>query len=388
MRNNLGWKSCRADPDVWLRPAVKSDNTPYYEYLFIHTDDLLCVSENPREALDQINSYFLLKPESVGEPSTYLGGQISKFYIEGGAKWAYGSERYVKEALRVIKKKLDEYGMCLKAKTNTVLPSGYRPELDSTPELEEDEATFYMQAVGILRWIVELGRVDICCEVSMMAAYNACPREGHIEAVMHIFSYLSCHERSRLVFDDAYPKHEIPKKENWQEFYPEATDVLPPDMPEPRGKPVQITMFVDASHAANLVTRQSRSGILIYCNLSLILWYSKRQNSIETSSFGSEFMALKTGFEMLEGLRYKLRMMGVPIDGPAIVMVDNMSVVRNTSVPESQLRKKSNSIAYHYVRERCAADIARICYVNPDDNLADMLTKIQPGTKRAALAQR
>jgi len=100
-------------------------------------------------------------------------------------------------------------------------------------------------------------------------------------------------------------------------------------------------------------------------------------------------MALKTGLELLEGLRYKLRMMGVSIGGPAIlVMVDNMSVVRNTSVPESQLRKKSNSIAYHYVRERCAADIARICYVGTNDNLADMLTKVQPGPKRAGLAQK
>ena len=389
LRNNLGWKSCRADADVWLRPAVKSNGDSYYEYLLIHTDDLLCVSDKGKEALDEINGYFLLKPESVGEPSTYLGGQISKYYIDGDPKhkWAYGSEKYIKEALRVIKKKLDERGMSLKLKARSVLPSGYKPELDATDTLDSDDASFYMQAIGILRWIVELGRVDICCEVSMMAAYNACPRVGHMESVMHIFSYLSCHERSRLVFDDAYADHPMPEKAEWHEFYPDATDLIPPDMPEPRGKPVQITMFVDASHAANVVTRQSRTGVLIYCNMSLIIWHSKKQNSIETSTFGSEFMALKTGFELLEALRYKLRMMGVPLDGPAMVKVDNMSVVKNTSVPESMLKKKSNSIAYHYVREKCAADIARVGYEPTDTNLADMLTKSQPGPKRAEQAK-
>jgi len=371
LRNQLDWKSsCRADPDVWFRPATKAD-------------------VQAKEALvDEINKYFLLKTDSISKPSTYLGGQISEYWIgdDINPKWAYGSEKYVKEALRVIKKKLDSYGMSLKQKVRSVMPSGYRSELDNSPLLQEEEASFYMQAIGILRWIVELGRVDICCEVSMLTAYNACPREGHMEAAMHIFAYLSCHERSNIVFDDSYVDHGLVERADWHEFYPNAKDTLPPDMPEPRGKPVQITMFVDASHAANVVTRQSRTGVLIYCNRLLIVWHSKRQNSIETSSFGSEFMALKSGFELLEGLRYKLGMMGVLLLGPAIVKVDNMSVVHNTSVPESQLKKKSNSSAYHYVCERCTADIARICYVSSEDNLADMLTKMQTGPRRVELA--
>jgi len=161
-----------------------------------------------------------------------------------------------------------------------------------------------------------------------------------------------------------------------------------PDMPEPRGKAVQITMFVDASHAANLITRQSCTGVLIFVNRAPIIWYSKKQNSIETSSFGSEFMALKTGVEMLEALRYKLRMMGVPLDGYAHVKVDNMSVVKNSSVPESTLKKKSNSIAYHYVRSKCAADIIRVAYENTKTNLSDMLTKAQSGPVRKELASK
>ncbi len=163
------------------------------------------------------------------------------------------------------------------------------------------------------------------------------PREGHLEALFHIFVYLSTHNRSKIVMDDDIPIIDAEPTPDFKEFYPFAEDVIPEQMPEPRGKEVQITMFVDASHAANMVTRQSRTGVLIFVNRAPILWYSKKQNSIETSTFGSEFMALKTGMELLEGLRCKLRMMGIGIDGHAHVRVDNMSVVNNASVPESML---------------------------------------------------
>ena len=302
-------------------------------------------------------------------------------------KWAIGSQKYIAEALKVIRGKLATRGMILKTKASGVLPSGYKPELDSSPLLGEDDASFYMQAIGILRWTVELGRIDICGEVSMMSSYSAAPRSGHLDAVLHIFAYLATHNRSRIVMDDGYYPHVEAAAADWREFYPDARDVLPPDMPEPLGRPVQITMFVDASHATNLVTRQSRTGVLIFVNRAPIIWYSRKQASIETSTFGSEFMALKTGMELLEGLRYKLRMMGIPLDGYAHIKVDNMSVVRNTSVPESTLKKKSNSIAYHYVRERCAADIGRVSYEPTDTNLADMLTKIQAGPKRNSLVR-
>jgi len=89
----------------------------------------------------------------------------------------------------------------------------------------------------------------------------------------------------------------------------------------------------------------------------------------------------------VEGLRCKLRMMGVPIDGPCNVKADNMSMVRNSSVPESQLKKKSNSIAYHCVCERAAAGVATVNYELTGSNLADMLTKTQSGAVRLHLVK-
>ena len=77
------------------------------------------------------------------------------------------------------------------------------------------------------------------------------------------------------------------EKRDWSEFYPFAEKKDPPDMPEALGQAVELTMFVDASHATNLVTRQSRTGVLKYVNKAPIIWYSKKQNAIETSSFAS-----------------------------------------------------------------------------------------------------
>jgi hypothetical protein len=389
LREKMGFVPCRADNDVWMRPCVKPNGENYYEYIFVYTDDIMVISHRPKEILDKLNVHFLLKPDSIGQPTLYLGASITQFTVNGDprCKWAISSELYVKEAVRLVKDWVDKRGLRLKTKAPGVLPNGYFPELDGSMELDDERATYYQSLIGILRWAVELGRIDICTEVSVMSSYTAMPREGHLEALFHIFAYLSSHDRSKIVMDDELAIIPPEEEKDFSEFYPFAKDVMPEEMPEPRGKEVQITMFVDASHAANMVTRQSRTGVLIYVNRAPILWYSKKQNSIETSTFGSEFMALKTGMELLEGIRYKLRMMGIGIDGHAHVRVDNMSVVTNSSVPESTLKKKSNSIAYHYVRSKVAADIARIAYEPTGSNLADMLTKIQSGPVRQNLVR-
>ena len=146
------------------------------------------------------------------------------------------------------------------------------------------------------------------------------------------------------------------------------------------------TAFIDSDHAADLVSRRSRTGVLVYLQSAPVIWFTKKQGSIETSSFGSEFSAMKTGTEIIIGLRYKLRMMGVPLDGPTRIRADNMSVVNKCSRPESQLKKKSNSIAFHFCREVIASKAVHVSYEPTATNLADMLTKTQDATTRSRLA--
>jgi hypothetical protein len=100
---------------------------------------------------------------------------------------------------------------------------------------------------------------------------------------------------------------------------------------------------------------------------------------VETSVFGAEFVAMKNGMETVRGLRYKLRMMGIPVDGPAYVYGDNMSVIHNTQRPESMLKKKSNSVCYHYCRESVAMNESVTGHVPTKQNMADLCTKVIPG---------
>jgi len=260
-------------------------------------------------------------------------------------------------------------------------PTDFHPELDSSNFLDADGTALYQSYIGILRWAVELGRVDIAHFAGTMAKFNAIPREGHLTAVVRYMAYLKKHLRSRLVFDPKridWSDMEWTSKD-WSRFYLDVTgEVLPPDMPKPRGEPVQIHMFCDAAHATDLITRRSTTGIIFYVNGTPISWYSKRQNTIESSTFGSEFVALKIATEMNDALRYKLRMFGVEIEGPTNAFCDNKSVVTNVTNPESTLKKRHNSIAYHKVRECVAAKALRIRHESGKENCSDILTKFLP----------
>ena len=158
---------------------------------------------------------------------------------------------------------------------------------------------------------------------------------------------------------------------------------MPRHMPEALGKYVVIKAYVDANHAGNMSNRRSHSGIIIYVNNSPIIWYSKKQNTVEASSFGLEFFAIGIVTEMIESLRYKLRCFGIPVEGPAEVFCDNMSVVKNLSIPTSALNKRHNAIFYHTIREAQAPGILRAMWIPGEFNLAYLFTNTtMPGDTR------
>ena len=97
---------------------------------------------------------------------------------------------------------------------------------------------------------------------------------------------------------------------------------------------------------------------------------------------------MKIGVEMIEGLRYKLRMLGIPLDGAANVFCDNEAVYKNTVIPESTLKKKHHSIAYHKCRESVAAKIIRVAKEGTEKNLADLFTKVLTAERRRFLLDR
>ena len=159
-------------------------------------------------------------------------------------------------------------------------------------------------------------------------------------------------------------------------------------MPKPLGHAVDITCFVDSDHAGNVVTRRSHTSILIFVQNAPVIWYSKKQNTVESSSFGSEFVALRVARDMLVALRYKLRMFGVPMPEPAAMLCDNQGVVKNASIIESALSKWHNAINYNIVRESVAAGILRVGKEDGTTNLADAFTKLLACRRRYDLFSR
>jgi hypothetical protein len=382
----MGYVSSRADPDFWMKPATKQDGTEYYCYVICYVDDVAVAMEDPQEFMKELSKRFTLKEGSVEEPTLYLGADVTKWYIAesdepGKVRWALGSTKYTRRAIADLEVELDAINRKLPSKVTTPLASGYRPEIDQTSELNAERQNYFQGLIGVLRWICELGRVDIMMPVSLLSRYLVSARTGHLDQVFHTFAYLKKYDASTMVFDDTEPEFDERrfKECDWSEYYPDAEEAIPKGMPTPRGRAVIMSCFVDADHAGCRVTRRSHTGVIIFVNRAPILWYSKRQNTVESSTFGSEFVAMRIAIELIEGLRYKIRMMGVPIDGPCRVFCDNNAVVLNTTNPESMLKKKHAAINYHRAREAIAAGTIMVAKEDTATNIADILTKCLPG---------
>ena len=405
IRHTLGFEPCiGADDNVYLKPEKDSDGNEYYSYMIVYVDDVLILHKRPAKYMDQINRDYRLKepPES---PTMYLGADISKYTLNQGENqvecWAMSADSHVKKALEVVEQRLKDDNVMFRTSNKTAdhpfSSQSYRPELDVSRECNDDEMQFYQSLIGIMRWLCEIGRIDILTETSLLSTYLSSPRIGHLHQALHVFKYLKDHKRSKCVFDPTYVDindDDLPFEERasfkakyMKELYPDAIEEVPPNAPKPRGKPVQITCFVDADHAGDQVTRRSRTGVLFFVNKAPIMFFSKRQNTVETSTYGSEFVAMKQSVEMIKALKYKLRMFGIEIMDTKI-FGDNRAVILNSSVPESTLKKKHHSVNYNYVREAVAAGIALIFKVHTGSNLADLFTKLLDKETRKELVQR
>jgi hypothetical protein len=336
-------------------------------------------------ALMEINKFFTIKKEGMGDPDVYLGCKLRKHTLPNGQEaWIQSPSKYIEEAVRKAGDYFESaYSMTYPKKDTSPFTPDYRPEMDITEPLNAKKVTFYQSQIGILRWIVEIGRVDIITEVSLLASQMALPREGHLMQVFRIFAFLRNRHNGCLVFDPTRPNLKMSSFNNgaeWKDFYGTVEEPIPGNAPPPTGKDVILRLFVDSDHAGERMTRRSRTGYLIYMNLAPILWFSKRQGTVETSVFGAEFVAMRAGNEACtRGIRYKLRMMGIPINDPTYIYGDNMSVIYNTQRPESTLKKKSSSICYHYMRESVAMGESLTAHIRSEDNPADICTKVIPG---------
>ena len=158
-------------------------------------------------------------------------------------------------------------------------------------------------------------------------------------------------------------------------MYGNVSELIPTDAPTPYGKYVTTTHYVDANLMHCLLTGRSVTGILTFLNKTPIDWFSKKQSTVETATYSSEFVAARIAIERLMDLRLTLRYLGVPIRERDFMFGDNKSVVDSSNIPHGKLSKRHNALSYHRVREAIASKIVAFTFIPGTINPADILSK-------------
>ena len=243
--DEMGLKSSVAEPDVWMRPAVKPDGEEYYEYILIYVDDILKISMQTRYVMEDIEQRFKLKNDKVEEPSSYLGARLKKKVINGWDCWTVMSLDYVKAAVATVEEAIKKTTRNLPKTFLTPMVQSYLPELDATEELEPDDIQFSQELIVMLRWATEIGRVDVLLETSLLSQHQAYPREGHMVQALHIFAYLKKKPKLTLYYDPVLPRMDYhnfrTKREDFLEHYRNAAEPMPHHQPRTRGQSVTTT---------------------------------------------------------------------------------------------------------------------------------------------------
>lgn len=349
-----------------------------YDYVCTHVDDFKIIARDPEKWLTLIRGAFLVK--SFGSPSYYLGNNY--FYDEAKKLWKYGATAYTADAI----KRVEALVGCL-PNNKTPLPTREMyPEMDVSPLLDEAQHRIYQMLLGMAQWLVVISRPDLVFSCSSLSRFGACPREGHMDLMKHVWGFIKAHADPTITIDSRdfdFSDIDIEMKEfdriDFLEDYPDAKEEVDPGFPKAYGSPLQITVMVDADHAHDKKTRKSLTGLYVWVGRTIVQWVSKRQSSIASSTYAAEFAALRHGTEEAIAMRYILRSFGIPIpaDGscPTRLYGDNFSVITNAQNPEADLHKKHVAISFHVVREAIAAGIIKPYWKHGSSNISDIATK-------------
>ena len=366
--DSMGFKPSKAEADIWMRDAGD-----HYEYIACYVDDLLIASRNPQAIIDALEgdpNNFILK--GTGKVKFHLG---CDFFRDDTGTLCFGPRTYI-ERMALQYKSL--FGEMPSTKVTSPLEKNDHPELDTSPLLDEEGVTQYQSLIGAMQWVITLGRFDIAVSVMTMSSFRAAPRVGHLERLKRIAGYLlkMKHGFVRVRTDEPDYSDLQAKQYDWSHtVYGNVTEVIPTDIPRPLGKRVRTTTYVDANLYHDWVTGRAVTAILHFVNKMPFDWYSKKQGTVETATYGSEFVAAKTAGQQIIGLRTTLRYLGVPVYGETKLFGDNGSVVTSSSVPHSPLKKRHHALSYHFTRETIASNVLDFQHIPGDINPADILSK-------------
>ena len=270
------------------------------------------------------------------------------------------------------------FGECTKQNYTSPIEEGSHPELDTSELLDSSEIVTYQSLIGALQWAITIGRLDITTSVMTLSGFREAPRQGHLDCIKRLYGYLSKMRHAMIcVCTDEPDYSDIPDFEyDWsRSVYGELSEDIPTDAPKPLGYFVTLTHYVDANLMHNVVTGRSVTGILHLLNKTPIDWYSKKQSTVETATYGSEFVAARTCVEQVIDLCNTLRYLGVPIREKSYMFGDNQSVVNSSMQVHAKLHKRHTMLSFHQVQETIASGILNFVFIPGQMNPADILSK-------------
>ena len=341
------------------------------EHIAVYADDLLIVSRDPQAIIDNLTKVHKFKLKGTGPISFHLG---CDYFRDKDGVLCYAPRKYIEKCIDNYKRL---FGTNPK-QASSPLEKADHPELDSTELLDVEETQIYQSLIGSLQWTIQIGRFDVSTAVMTLSRFRAMPRRGHLERAKRVYGYLSKMKHAVIrVRTDLPDFSDHPEKAyDWENTcYRGAEEQLPHDAPPPLGNPVITSHYVDANLYHDMISGRSVTGILHFLNKTPIDWYSKLQTTVETATYGSEFVAARTCTEQIIDLRNTLRYMGIRLKQISMMFGDNESVVNSATIPHSKLHKRHNALSYHRTREAIAAKILRFEFIRSETNPADIMSK-------------
>ena len=363
---DMGFIPSKADPDVWMRR-----NGDHYEYIAVYVDDLAIAARDPKSIVAALVERHKYKLKGVGPIKFHLGCDFGR---DPDGTLAFGPRSYITRMMDTFEKMFGERPK----EYVSPLDKGDHPEIDDSPLLDEDGIAKYQSMIGACQWLISLGRFDIAAAIVSLSRFRAAPRCGHMDRIKHLYGYVKKFSHACIRVRTGMPDYsELEDKVyDWEyAVYGRVHEHIPEDIPTPLGKPVLTTTYVDANLYHCLITGRATTGILHLLNGTPLEWFSKRQSTVETATYGSEFVAARIATDQIIDLRISLRYLGVPVHSKSYLFGDNQSVVTSSTIPHSGLNKRHNALSYHRVREAIAADILAFLHVDGKLNVADVLSK-------------
>ena len=364
----LKFKPSKADPDVWMRPEPGGT---CYEYIAVYVDDLAIAAKDPQAFCNELKKKYNLKLKGVGPLEDHLGCTYKK---DPDGTLAADPRRYVNKILESYERMFNEKPR----KSRPPLEGGDHPELDTSELCDDHQTKQFQTLIGQLQWLISLGRFDIAVHVMSLSRFRAQPRKGHLDRAKRIVGYLLFLPDGAIRFRTGEPDFSSLKDQEYdwtRSVYSGACEQIPHDIPKPLGKHVQTTHYVDANLHHDLATGKAVTAVLHFLNQTPIDAYTKRQSTVETATYGSEFVAARTAVDQIIDIRTTLRYLGVPIRDKSYMFGDNRSVVTSSTIPNSTISKRHHLASYHRVREAIAAKFISFHWKDGKSNPADILSK-------------